>query len=124
IRTESGASGGLCHPLEQHLITNPLSAGERRLTGPRGVSTFLRLPASGRGGGTGRRAGFRCQWGKPRGGSSPLLGTTVVYAFPRYHGFSTPRGLERPDPAIAASERRIPMTCSSRFGGPLRLDAF
>src|SRR5690606_1103707 len=28
-----------------------------------------------RGGGIGRRAGFRCQWGKLRGGSSPLLGT-------------------------------------------------
>lgn len=27
-----------------------------------------------RGGGIGRHAGFRCLWGKTRGGSSPLLG--------------------------------------------------
>ena len=29
-----------------------------------------------RGGGIGRRAWFRSMWGQPRGGSSPLLGTT------------------------------------------------
>src|SRR5262249_33973791 len=29
------------------------------------------------GGGIGRRAGFRCQWCKSRGGSSPLLGTSL-----------------------------------------------
>ena len=38
---------------------------------------YIRAPFHpGRGGGIGRRAGFRCQWGQPRGGSSPLLGTT------------------------------------------------
>src|SRR5690606_4374416 len=35
------------------------------------------LPAECRGGGIGRRAGFRCQWGQLRGGSSPLLGTIL-----------------------------------------------
>src|SRR5262245_26301942 len=37
------------------------------------VGAYSRPPR--RGGEIGRRAGFRCQWGKPRGGSSPLLGT-------------------------------------------------
>ena len=31
--------------------------------------------SSSRGGGTGRRAAFRAQWGYPRKGSSPFLGT-------------------------------------------------
>src|SRR5690606_29438935 len=56
-----------------------LPARRKRLTDSKAASTFVRLPAPCRGGGTGRRAGFRCQWGKPRGGSSPLLGTTVIY---------------------------------------------
>ena len=35
-------------------------------------------------GGIGRRAGFRCQWGQPRGGSSPLIriGSTENRGFP------------------------------------------
>ena len=28
-------------------------------------------------GGIGRRAGFRCQWGQPRGGSNPLIRTSL-----------------------------------------------
>src|SRR5947199_6608713 len=35
---------------------------------------------AGPGGGIGRRAGFRCQWLNGRGGSSPLLGTTLKTA--------------------------------------------
>ena len=37
---------------------------------------IYRPPRSG--GGIGRRAGFRCQWGQPRGGSSPLLSTIYI----------------------------------------------
>src|SRR5512143_275174 len=51
----------------------------RGLTALGPVSTFLPLRAPCPGGGIGRRAGFRCQWGNTRGGSSPLLGTTVIY---------------------------------------------
>ena len=29
-------------------------------------------------GGIGRRAGFRCQWGQPRGGSNPLIRTLLL----------------------------------------------
>src|SRR5690606_23955444 len=58
-----------------------LPARRKRLTDSKAASTFVRLPAPSRGGGTGRRAGFRCQWGKPRGGSSPLLGTTGRHRF-------------------------------------------
>ena len=36
-----------------------------------------RPPRSG--GGISRRAGFRCQWGQPRGGSSPLLSTIFIH---------------------------------------------
>jgi hypothetical protein len=40
------------------------------------ASQYIRPPSSAcPGGGIGRRAGFRCQWGRLRGGSSPLLGT-------------------------------------------------
>src|SRR3954451_6725572 len=39
-----------------------------------------RSDGPGPGGGIGRRAGFRCQWLNGRGGSSPLLGTTLKTA--------------------------------------------
>lgn len=35
------------------------------------------------GGGIGRRASFRCWWGQPRGGSSPLPGTINSFIFRR-----------------------------------------
>src|SRR6185436_17213757 len=54
------------------------SQARRGLTALGAVSTFLALRSRCPGGGIGRRAGFRCQWGNTRGGSSPLLGTTTV----------------------------------------------
>src|SRR6185436_11816561 len=54
------------------------SQARRGLTALGAVSTFLALRSRCPGGGIGRRAGFRCQWGNTRGGSSPLLGTRFI----------------------------------------------
>ena len=43
-----------------------------------------------RGGGIGRRAWFRSMWRQPRGGSSPLLGTTSLLPLTRHSRSQTP----------------------------------
>ena len=81
--TGSGPAGGrlalgtLSHRQAPRCLSKSLGCKHSALTS---IKPVCRFSASFDydtcpGGGIGRRAGFRCQWGQPRGGSNPLLGT-------------------------------------------------
>ena len=75
-----GVRSGSCRVMSRHVALDKCwTSWTTRLLVSNRPRVVVKSRASSRGGEIGRHAGFRCQWGQPRGGSSPLLGTTSCF---------------------------------------------
>src|SRR5580658_9515160 len=98
----------------QGLVTNlARSAADLRRVDAGRAAPYASAPCALRarpGGGIGRRAGFRCQWCNSRGGSSPLLGTSLRASRCGWAGQPSGATFGQPLPLQARSGGSTPLT--------------